>query len=59
MSRSPTGHGFWTPASIAGDAWPAVLATNPCDARTWGLPVLLRRRLCPAGQLGTINFAQP
>ena len=22
MSRSPTGHGFWMPASIAGDTWP-------------------------------------
>ena len=28
MSRSPTGHGFWMPASIAGDTWPGVLATT-------------------------------
>ena len=28
MSRSPTGHGFWMPASIAGDTWPDVLATT-------------------------------
>jgi hypothetical protein len=28
MSRSPTGHGFWMPTSIAGDTWPDVLATT-------------------------------
>ena len=28
MLRSPTGHGFWMPASIAGDTWPDVLATT-------------------------------
>ena len=28
MSRSPTGHGFWMPASIADDTWPGVLATT-------------------------------
>ncbi len=56
MSRSPTGHGFWMPASIAGNAWPAVLATNPCDARTSGLPVPRRTGVCPAGQLGTIRL---
>jgi hypothetical protein len=29
MSRLPTGHGFWMPASIAGDAWPAVFGDKP------------------------------
>jgi hypothetical protein len=39
MSRSPTGHGFWMPASIAGDTWPGVLATTLRSERTSGLPV--------------------
>ena len=39
MSRSPTGHGFWMPASIAGDMWPCVLATTLRSERTPGLPV--------------------
>ena len=36
MSRSPTGHGFWMPASIAGDTWPDVLATTLRSERTSG-----------------------
>jgi hypothetical protein len=28
MSRSPSGHGFWMPASIAGDTSPDMLATT-------------------------------
>ena len=28
MSRSSTGHGFWMPASIAGETWLDVLATT-------------------------------
>ena len=51
MSRSPTGHGFWVPANIAGDAWPALLATNPCKERSSGLR--LRRRHTPAPSLST------
>jgi hypothetical protein len=39
MSRSPTGHGFWMPASIAGDTWPGVLATTLRSERTSGLGV--------------------
>jgi hypothetical protein len=41
MSRSPTGHGSWMPASIAGDTWPGVLATTLRSDRTSGLPVPL------------------
>ena len=36
MSRSPTGHGFWMPASIAGDTWPDVLAATLRSERTSG-----------------------
>ena len=36
MSRSPAGHGFWMPASIAGDTWPDVLATTLRSERTSG-----------------------
>jgi hypothetical protein len=39
MSRSPTGHGFWMPASIAGDTWPGVLAKTLRSERTSGLAV--------------------
>jgi hypothetical protein len=52
MSRSPTGHGFWMPASIAGDTWPGVLAAT---LRTSGLGAPHRRNLdsmrthCSAG----------
>jgi hypothetical protein len=45
MSRSPTGHGFWMPASIAGDTWPGVLATTLRSERTSGLHVPRRREL--------------
>jgi hypothetical protein len=36
MSRSPTEHGFWMPASIGSDAWLAS-ARDSCDERTSGL----------------------
>jgi hypothetical protein len=45
MSRSPTGHGFWMPASIAGDTWPGVLATTLRSERTSGLRAPRRRNL--------------
>jgi hypothetical protein len=45
MLRSPTGHGFWMPASIAGDTWPGVLATTLRSERTSGLRVPRRREL--------------
>jgi hypothetical protein len=45
MSRSPTGHGFWMPASIAGDTWPDVLAATLRSERTSGLGVPRRRNL--------------
>ena len=45
MSRSPTGHGFWMPASIAGDTWPGVLATTLRSERASGLRVPRRREL--------------
>jgi hypothetical protein len=45
MSRSPTGHGFWMPASNAGDTRPGVLATTLCSERTSGLRVPRRREL--------------
>ena len=45
MSRSPTGHGFWMPASIAGDTWPGVLATTLRSERTSGLRVPRRRNM--------------
>lgn len=55
MSRSPTGHGFWMPASIAGDTWPDVFATTLRSERTSGLRVPRRKNLdsmrtyCSAG----------
>ena len=45
MSRSPSGHGFWLPASIAGDTWPDVLATTLRSERTSGLRVPRRWEL--------------
>ena len=45
MSRSPTGHGFWMPASIAGDTRPGVLAMALRSERTSGLRVPRRRKL--------------
>ena len=45
MSRSPTGHGFWMPARIAGDTWPDVLAATLRSERTSGLGVPRRRNL--------------
>ena len=45
MSRSPTGHGFWMPVSIAGDTWPDVLAATLWSERTSGLGVPRRRSL--------------
>ena len=45
MSRSPTGHGFWMPASIAGDTLPGVLATTLSSERTATLRVPCRREL--------------
>ena len=45
MSRSPTGHGFWMPASIAGDTWLDVLATTLRSERTSGLRLPRRREL--------------
>ena len=45
MSRSPTGHGFWMPASIAGDTWPGVLATTLRSERTSGPRAPRRREL--------------
>ena len=45
MSRSPTGHGFWMPASIAGEIWPGVLATTLRSERTSGLRMSRRREL--------------
>ena len=41
MSRSPTGHGFWMPASIAGDAWPGSVGDNPmrrAERRVFDVP---------------------
>ena len=55
MSRSPTGHGFWMPASIASDTWPGVLAATLRSERTSGLGAPHRRNLdsmrthCSAG----------
>ena len=55
MSRSPTGHGFWMPASIVGDTWPDVLAATLRSERTSGLGAPRRRNLdsmrthCSAG----------
>jgi hypothetical protein len=58
MSRSPTGHGFWMPARLAGDTgdtWPGALATTLRSERTSGLRVPRRRNLdsmrtyCSAG----------
>jgi hypothetical protein len=43
MSRSPIGHGFWMPASIADDTRPGVLATTLRSERTSGLRVPRRR----------------
>lgn len=45
MSRSPTGHGFWMLASIAGDTRPGVLATTLHSERTAGLRLPRRREL--------------
>ena len=45
MSRSPTGHGYWMPASIVGDTCPGVLATSLRSERTSGLRVPCRREL--------------
>ena len=39
MSRSPTGHVFWMPASIVDDTWPGVLSTTLRSERTPRLPV--------------------
>jgi hypothetical protein len=47
MSRSPTGHGFWMPASIAGDTWPGVLAMTLRSERTSGLRVPPRGTWAP------------
>ena len=45
MSRSPTGRGFWMPASIASDTGSVVLATTLRSERTSGLRVPRRREL--------------
>jgi hypothetical protein len=45
MSRSPTGHGFWMLASIAGDTWADVLATTIRSERASGLRLPRRREL--------------
>ena len=45
MSRSPTGHGFWMPASIAGDTWPGAFAPTLRSEPTSGLGVPRRREL--------------
>jgi hypothetical protein len=54
MSRSPTGHGFWMPASIAGDTGPV------CWRRLY---VVSERRVfvCPAdGNLDSMrSIARP
>ena len=55
MSRSPTGHGFWMPVSIAGDTWPGALAPTLRSELTSGLGVPRRQELdsmrtyCSAG----------
>jgi hypothetical protein len=60
MSRSPTGHGFWMPASIAGDTWPGVLATTLRSEQTSGLHVprpSLERQFTRRVEAGEILFA--
>jgi hypothetical protein len=54
MSRSPTGHGFWMPASIGGDARLAS-ATSRCDERIAEGSISQKASLRPAAHSSGLN----